>query len=283
MKLRVWILSVFLLILALFSCEMDSFLFNAQKIDRYRLPGNDISEDLIEQVTLDSEGFTLYGYWVNSNGERPGLTILYCHGNKHNIDEYWDRVMLLHRMGVNIFIFDYRGFGRSEGQSSEKSLMKDGESALSYVLSRNAAEDSLCLYGYSLGNFVSIYLAAKHISPLCLVSEAPFASANSLTQSSLGLDLPPRWLTEGEYDNVENIRHIDTPFLLLHGAEDDFVRYRDNGKVVYDNAPHPKSQIVLAGATHSNIPDKMKSEYQKVIMDWIEQAILWNGPNNRQP
>ncbi len=95
-------------------------------------------------------------------------------------------------------------------------------------------QDSLCFYGYSLGNVASIYLAAQIQNPLCLFSEAPFASANSLTQGSVVLDVQPRWLTDGEFDNEKNIKVINTPFLLFHGEDDDFVRYRDNGKVLYE-------------------------------------------------
>jgi len=257
--------------LILASCTLDSNLFNPEEVDAYQLPGNTIPADLIEEVELDSDGNKIYGFWVSSSGERPGLTILYCHGNKHNIDEYWNRVMLLHELGVNIFIFDYRGFGKSEGESSEAGLYADSEAALKYVESRpEYNSDSLCFYGYSLGNVASIYLAAEIQDPLCLFSEAPFTSANSLTQGSLVLDIQPRWLTDGEFDNIENIKKINTPFMIFHGEDDDFVRYRDNGKVVYDAAPNPKELVLVANAVHNNVPYIMgKENYLSKIRDWI--------------
>jgi len=267
--------SLILLVLIILSCELDGNLFNAKKIDQYTLPGNIIPESLIEQVLLDSEGNTLYGFWVASNGERPNMTILYCHGNKYNIDEYWDRVMYLHALGVNIFIFDYRGYGLSEGESSEAGLYADGDAALNYVLSRNDVNaDSLIIYGYSLGNVVSIYLTAAKINPLCLFAESPFASANSLTQSSTVLDIPALWLTEGKFDNAEKIKNIQTPFLLLHGEDDDFVRYRDNGKVIFENAPQPKSLVLVPKAGHSDIPEIMGiNSYLQKIDEWIDFSI----------
>ncbi len=258
------------------ACELDGFLFNEEKIDQYELPDNTIPQTLLEQVTFESEGNTLYGYWVASNGQRPGLTILYCHGNKHNIDEYWDRVMFLHQLGVNIFIFDYRGFGLSEGESSEAGLYADGEAALNYVLSRNevATTDSLCFYGYSLGNVVSIYLASKITNPLCLFAESPFASANSLTQSSLALDIQPLWLTDGEYDNLDKVKRIKTPFMLLHGKEDDFVRYRDNGRLVFENAPEPKELVLVPIAQHDDVPETMGIDrYLELIDGWINFSV----------
>ncbi|MBN1349751.1 alpha/beta hydrolase [candidate division KSB1 bacterium] len=258
-----------------FACDLDGFLFNSRELDQYQLPGNTIPDSLLTPVTFKSETYTLYGYWVQSNGQRAGITLLYCHGNKHHLDHYWDRVMWLHRLGINVFVFDYRGFGRSEGETSEAGLYKDGEAALKYVLSRKETNpDSLCFYGYSLGNVVSIYLAAEKFDPLCLFAESPFASANSLTQGSIGLDIPAGWLTEGEFNNAERIKKIKTPFLLLHGTDDDLVRYRDNGRIVFENAPEPKEQIVISGATHTDIPGIMAvDDYLEHICDWIDYSI----------
>ena len=269
------ILLVASLLLLIASCTMDDFLFNNEPIDNYLLPGNTIPDSLIEAVSFESEGNTLYGFWIASNGARPGITMLYCHGNKHNIDEYWDRVMLLHRLGINIFIFDYRGFGKSQGESSESGLYADGEAALNYVLSRtDVFADSICLYGYSLGNVVSIYLSAEKFDPLCLFAEAPFASANSLTQGSSIIDIPPLWLTDGEFNNADRVKGIECPFMLIHGEDDDFVRYRDNGKIVYDNAPEPKLLALVSGAHHDDIPEILGDEqYLHIIENWIDESI----------
>ena len=132
MRSKLILTIIFLLLFT--ACELDSFLFNEKKINNYQLPANTIPDSLLEMVTFKSENNTLYGYWVKSNNSRKGITILYCHGNKHNIVEYWDRVMMLHDLGVNVFIFDYRGYGLSEGTSSEDGLYKDGESALNFIL-----------------------------------------------------------------------------------------------------------------------------------------------------
>jgi fermentation-respiration switch protein FrsA (DUF1100 family) len=251
--------------------DMDGFIANEKKLDAYALPGNTIPQEQIESVTFKSENYTLYGFWVASNGKRPGLAILYCHGNKDNIDEYWDRVMFLHETGANLFIFDYRGFGRSEGSFSEAGMLADAKAALDFVLSRPGVKlDSLVFYGYSLGNVASIYLAADVADPLCLIAESSFASAASMTQGSLNLDFPPGWLTEGTFDNAERLKRIKTPFLLFHGEEDDFVRFRDNGRVVFANAPEPKSLLLVPRAKHDNIPQTMGLDaYRAVVMDWI--------------
>ncbi|MDP8239494.1 MAG: alpha/beta hydrolase [Candidatus Hatepunaea meridiana] len=272
MSARILTLLLFLIVIVVSGCEMDGFLFNEKQIDQYSLPGNTIPDSLLEQVTFQSDGYTLYGYLIKSNPQGSGITILYCHGNKYNIDEYWDRVMWLYQLGVNVFIFDYRGFGLSEGESSEEGLFRDGEAAVNFLESV-AMTDSLCLYGYSLGNVVSIHLAASTVNPICLISEAPFASANSLTQGSSILDIPARWLTESEFDNAETVKNITTPFLLLHGTDDDFVRYRDNGRIVFENAPEPKSLVIIQGANHDDIPQTLGVDhYLDIIKDWIDES-----------
>lgn len=254
---------------------MDGFLFKPQSQKNYELPGNDIPDALINEVSFISGSNTLYGYWVKSDGTRPGLTILYCHGNKKSIDEYWDRVMLLHELGVNVFIFDYRGFGKSEGESSEKGLFEDGTAAFNYIRTQyGVTDDSISIYGYSLGNVVSIYLASIS-KPICLIAEAPFASTTSIIQGSASLDIPPLWLTEGEFNNAETIKLVTSPILLFHGEMDDLVRYRDNGRVVFENAPdNPKKAIILSEANHTDIPDILgKSVYLDEIMNWIKKSI----------
>lgn len=270
MKKAVLILSLLASVLAC-GCEMDSFLFNEKKISSYTLPGNNIPDSLLKQVTFQSGGNTLYGYWVTSDGSYKGKTILYCQGNKHNIDNYWDRVMYLHKLGVNIFIYDYRGYGLSEGTPSEDGLHEDAAAAWNFIQkSYGVKPDSLILYGYSLGNVSSIYLAAEVVRPMALIAEAPFASANSLTQGSLVLDIPSGWLTKGKFDNAQEIKKINTPFLLMHGSDDDFVRYRDNGKVVFDNAPEPKTLIVVNGAVHTNVPETMGiGEYLNALRGFL--------------
>ncbi len=271
----VFVLSLLITSALLTGCSLDGFLYSPEELDRYELPDNTIPDSLLEQVTFSSGGNTLYGYWVASSGERPGLTILYCHGNYHHIDYYWDRVMMLHDLGANVFVFDYRGYGRSGGTSkSEQGLIEDGRQALNYVLSRPEVDpDSLVIYGFSLGNVVSIALAAETIDPLTLIAEAPFASVVSLQQGSTLLDLPGGWLAEGTFDNAERIKHIHTPLLHLHGDADAKVRWRDNGRVVFDNAPQPKRLILVHGAEHSTIPETMGIDvYEQTLLDWIDKV-----------
>jgi uncharacterized protein len=273
-------LAMISLLLLLFSgCEMDPFLFNPEKTDSYQLPGNTIPAQLLEEVSFTSGKHTLYGIWIASNGRHPGITLLYCHGNKHGIDEYWDRIMWLHELGVNLFVFDYRGYGKSEGTPSNEGLHEDGSAALQFILNQYSADpDSLILYGYSLGNTVSIYLAAEKVDPLLLIAESPFASSTALVQGASGLDLPHYWLTEGTFNNARNIQKIETSFSLFHGKADDFVRWKDNGQVIWDKAPQPKKLTLVGRAGHTDIAQTMGIDHYLAV---LEAHIDWAVANSR--
>ena len=255
---------------------MDDFLFNSKKIDKYSLPGNTIPDSLISEVVINSQGIKIYGFWIESNIKNTKKTILYFHGNKNNIDEYWDRVILLCKLNFNVFIYDFRGFGKSEGTSDETNMKIDAEAVLNYMLTeKKIPVDSTIFYGYSLGNYPAIYLASVN-KPLCVIAETPFASANSITQSSIGYDIPPLWLTDGNYDNVLNIKKIKSPFLLMNGDDDEFTRYNDNGRIIFENAPQPKTLLIVKGAGHTNIPSSMGLDnYIGYIGNFINNLLIY--------
>jgi alpha-beta hydrolase superfamily lysophospholipase len=270
------IILVCALALLLASCSLDDFLYNAQKIDRYDLSTAIIPEADRTEVTFNSGGNTLYGFDVRPpDSTANGFVVLYCHGNKNHIGEYWDRVELFYEMGVRCFIFDYRGFGRSSGQPSISGLAEDGRAALRFVLdSLHIDTTRLFFYGYSLGNVVSIDLAANVLTPYRLVAEAPFASTDALLQSSTPLDIPGSFVVDESVNNAERIRAIHTPFLLLHGDHDDFLSWNDNGRVVYENAPQPKQLELVPGANHTDIPDIMGHDiYRARIMVFLNATF----------
>lgn len=250
--------------------DMDSFLFNTEPLDRYHPPQR--LDSLLEPLTLRSGGETIYGYRLRSNGHRPGLTVLYLHGNKENMDQYWDRVEYLGRLGASVVTIDYRGFGMSTGESSEPGLKEDAEAALAWIRANGVPDDSVVVYGFSLGCYPAIHLAGTRLQPRAVIVESPFASATALVQGGAIFDFQRGWLTDGTFDNVSGIGRVTAPVLLMHGLSDDFVRYRDNGRVVFEAANEPKRLIPVPGAVHDNVPQSIGiDEYVRILSDWIDQ------------
>jgi alpha/beta superfamily hydrolase len=266
------IMWMWLTVLLFSSCSLDSFLYNQQKIDHYNLSTAVIPESNRRMITFSSEGKTLYGFYVfRTDTLDVGLTTLYCHGNKSNIEEYWDRVEIFYQMGLRCLIFDYRGFGMSEGDPTASGLYADGRAALHFVQdSLHVDSLHLVLYGYSLGNVISIDLAAGSVHPHRLIAEAPFASAEALLHNSTPLNIPGNFVIDDDLNNAERVRGIRAPFLLLHGDADDFIPWPTNGRVVYENAPLPKELELVHGANHTDIPWVMGLEnYRNRIVHFL--------------
>ena len=266
-------LSIALVVIA--SCvtgcfDLDSSLFNSTKLLSYTLPTTVIPESLRTQVVLSSQGKKIYGYYVRSNDVNGKFCVLYNHGNRDHLQYYWDRVALLYSMGFSVFIYDYQGYGMSEGESNEASIHSDAVAAYAYVASLGFADSAIAVYGFSLGGVPATYLASSVFTPRAFITESAFASASTLVQSGVLLDMPGTLVMDGKYDNAELIKNVSAPKLFLHGLSDTFIDYQKNAVVLFHNAPEPKTLIPVAGANHSEVPQKMGiAIYDSTITNFI--------------
>ena len=264
MTMRRSLLPVLIILVSLcpWSClDLDSFMFNQARLSSYQLSTAVIPESQRSRIAMKSEDKTIYGYFVRSNGGHPQLTVLYHHGRRDNLQYYWDRVELLYRMGFNVFVYDYKGFGMSEGEPGEGAIYADARAAQAYVAARPDVDPKgIVQYGFSLGCVAAVELAAAAPAPRALVLEAPFASSTTLVQSGTLLDIPGSYVMRGDYDNAGKISGVHAPLLLLHGVDDTFIDIDRNAQVIYDNANPPKVFLRVPGANHSEIPDKLGIE-----------------------
>ncbi len=251
---------------------LDDNLFNATPIASYTLRTSVIPDSARESVVLQSQGNSIYGFFVRGAGPYSAYTVLYCHGNRDNIEFYWDRAEFLYQAGFSLFIFDYQGYGMSGGSPSEEALYADGRAALTYVRGRGDVDQNrIIFYGFSLGNVVSIDLAANVLTPHTLIAESPFASAGALVRSATLLDISSSYVMTGEYRNDEKIRRVSAPLLLLHGTDDVFLDIDANGAVVFTNANDPKEFVRVQGAGHDNVPQKLGlSQYTLAVQSFIQ-------------
>jgi uncharacterized protein len=256
-------------------CSMDGFLFNTLPLTEYTLSNAVIPATQVEAITLKSGAETLYGFYVkqpDSQRVEPHQVILYHHGNKQNIEAYWDRVELLYRAGFDVFVYDYRGFGKSTGSSSEQGLYEDATAALNYLRSRKDVDTTQIVdYGFSLGGVPAMYLAAYQHKPRCIITEDIFASAEALIRSGTLLDVPGNFLMKGKYDNANHARIRTSPLLMLHGTADIFIPYDQHGRLIYEAASQPKRLKMVEGAGHSGVPQAMGDQgYIDYIRNFIK-------------
>jgi uncharacterized protein len=226
------------------------------------------------------DGLRLHGWFIPHQDARA--TLVWFHGNAGNISDRLLNIKLLHdRINTNIFIFDYRGYGRSEGTASEKGTYLDGEAAINYLLGRDeAAARRLILFGRSLGAAVAAEMAIRFPS-LGLILESPFVSIREMARAIFP-SLPIAWLLQTRYDTMEKVRLVKTPILVLHGDRDATVPFAQ-GKRVFEIASHPKKFHRIVGASHNDTFFVGGEEYYGALRDFIESAVAANEKSELSP
>ena len=219
------------------------------------------------------DGIRLHGWFIPHPG--AGATLVWFHGNAGNISDRLLNIKLVHdRIKINIFIFDYRGYGRSEGTISEKGTYFDGEAAIKYLLGRDdAAARRLILFGRSLGAAVAAEMATR-FKALGLILESPFVSIPEMARAIFP-SLPIAWLLQTRYDTMEKVRLVKTPILVLHGDRDATVPFAQ-GKKVFEVASEPKRFYRIVGASHNDTFVVGGEEYYGALREFIESALAAN-------
>jgi fermentation-respiration switch protein FrsA (DUF1100 family) len=193
------------------------------------------------------DGVKLHGWWV----PRPGAPIfLWFHGNAGNISHRLDNLKLLwERVGVQVFIFDYREYGKSEGRISREGTYKDAAAAYRYVVAeRAAAPEEVVLFGRSLGTALAVDLALN-VPCRSLIIEAAFT--NSQDMARLLAPFLFDWRPRVPYDNLGKIGRLRVPVLIIHGEDDEIIPVAMSRRL-YAAAPEPKELYIIPGAHHND-------------------------------
>src|SRR5438270_10329053 len=171
-----------------------------------------------EDLPIDSHGRTLRSFYVPADG--PALLIF--HGNGEAISGWVDALKLLHDAGLAAMVFDYSGFGGSQGEPSLDHFHEDGLAAWHVFKTRAPAGVRACAYGLSLGTGVLLEVAAElEPPPDCLAVSGAFLSAR---EAAIQLHHLPRWASwvlPDALDSLENVGRIRAPLLIEHGTEDE--------------------------------------------------------------
>lgn len=197
-----------------------------------------------QTVSFNAEdGTQLSGWFVTS--ERNRGTIIFSHGNAGNISGRLETIRILQGLGLNVLIYDYRGYGNSEGRPGEEGTYSDVMGAWQYLVKeRRVPPDDIILMGRSLGGPVSAWLATR-TNPAGLILESTFTSAQDLA-SELYPFFPVRWLMKYHYPTLEYLKKISIPLLITHSTEDGLVPYH-HGRELYEAAAEPKEFFSMQG------------------------------------
>jgi fermentation-respiration switch protein FrsA (DUF1100 family) len=207
---------------------------------------------------MTQDGHSLNGWFIPApagdaaaDTGNSDITLLWFHGNAGNIGHRVDDLALFHHLlGVNVFIFDYRGYGNSQGKPSERGVYQDAHASLAYLVDRPDVDpEHIVYYGRSLGAAVAVELALHH-RPHGMVLYSPFTSL-----ADMGAELyafsPVRLLAGSRLDSLARIGQYHGPLLVIHGEADEIIPI-EQGEHLFAAANEPKSFYPLPGVGHND-------------------------------
>jgi uncharacterized protein len=261
-------LSVTVLFLLSAACRLETQLIFYPSATIERTP-RQAGLDFEDVFFVTRDNVRLNGWFIPHRQARS--TMVWFHGNAGNIGHRVENIKLLHdKVQINIFIFDYRGYGRSEGRVSEEGTYLDAEAALDFVRSQLGVEPrKIILFGRSLGAAVAAEMANRFDSQ-GLILEAPFVSIQEMARVVFPF-LPIGPLLQTQYDVREKIQKIKTPLLVLHGDRDEVIPFTQ-GKMVFDAAPEPKKFFTIGGARHNDTYLVGGESYFQQLQSFIDWA-----------
>ncbi|NOY12121.1 MAG: alpha/beta hydrolase [Deltaproteobacteria bacterium] len=206
-----------------------------------------------EDVFFTAEdGTRLHGWYLPGAAGQP--LVLFCHGNAGNISHRVDNLRLLRKLGLAVFIFDYRGYGQSEGKADEQGTYSDMRGALNWLQKKGWPPEKMIYFGRSVGAGVALQLALER-PPAGLILESPFTSIKAMGQHHYPLLwLLAGWALEARYDNLAKIAQLKVPLLIFHGEQDDIVP-QWMGIELFERAPQPKRFYSIPRAGHNDTYD----------------------------
>jgi len=173
-------------------------------------------------------------------------------------------------LGLNVFIFDYRGYGRSQGSPSEDGLYRDAQSAYKYLIEkRNLKEESIVVYGKSIGANVAVELCSK-IRPAALISESAFTSALEMGKKLFPF-LPLKWLISIKFDALSKIKNITVPKLIIHSEDDRIIPFK-HGRKLFEAAPEPKEFYPMRGG-HNEALFLARKDFISKVDDFFKKYL----------
>lgn len=237
-------------------------IFNSSK-DLVSSPAQvDIAFEEIWFRTADA--VQLHGWYVPGEADRP--LVVFFHGNAANISHRVPNIEYLHRLGLPVFIFDYRGFGASKGRAlAEEDLYRDARGALDYLRIRGWSAERMIFFGRSMGAAVALQMALED-PPAGVILEAPFTSLRAIARElgPVAYGLFGWWTIGEQFDNLQKVTLLSRPLLILHGDQDQIVP-QEMSQQLFASAHQPKTLVLIAGARHS---DAFQVEGADYLMAW---------------
>jgi hypothetical protein len=233
----------------------------------------------IEDVELTTaDGVRLHGWYCTPRVGRAGgalepietrATLLFLHGNAGNISHRYEFISELVQLPVDVFIIDYRGYGKSEGRPSEEGLYMDARAAWDHLTTaRGTPASQVVIFGESLGGAIGVDLATK-VQACGLVVQSSFTSIADMAGEVL--PFVPRFVIRTKMDSLSKIASVSCPKLFIHSQADEIIPYR-LGRRLFDAARPPKQFYEVKGAPHNLTNEIGGAPYHEALRGFINSS-----------
>jgi fermentation-respiration switch protein FrsA (DUF1100 family) len=222
-----------------------------------------------------ADGSRLHGWFASV--PNPRAVVLYCHGNAGNVT-YCDYMLGFYteRLHCSVLVFDYRGYGKSEGTPSPAGILSDARAARHWLAKRaGVAESDIVVVGHSLGGAVAVDLAARD-GARALVLESTFTSLREVAESHTA-PLRVGWLIDNQLDSLKVIGSYHGPLLQSHGDADRMIPFEE-GLRLFEAANEPKTFVKGEGRGHNDVPTR---EYVEALDSFLERLPPSAGTSER--
>ncbi|MHC4293244.1 MAG: alpha/beta hydrolase [Planctomycetota bacterium] len=219
-----------------------------------------------EEVTFETDdGIKLNAWYIPAPD--ASIVILFFHGNGGNISHRLDSINLFYEMGLNCFVFDYRGYGLSEGKLTEQGTYIDACTAYQWLRNEKKFEpQNIIFFGRSLGASIASQLAGE-VEARSLVIESAFTSVIDIGRK-LYPYLPVRWFARFYYPTIDYIKKVNCPVMIIHSYEDEMIPF-EFGLKLHEAANEPKKFIEISGS-HNDGFITSGDTYTNAWLKWLE-------------
>ncbi len=230
----------------------------------------------VEEVTLTAgDGVRLHAWWIPAatTAPRRHLAVLFCHGNAGNLTSRPGYYQAIRETGVNLFTFDYRGYGRSAGTPGETGTYRDTHAAYAWLRAKGFAPGDIFLWGESLGGGIASELPL-HEPVGGLVLQSSFTSIPDLGGEIFPW-LPVRLISTIRYDTVHRLPRLRVPVLLLHSRQDELIGFHHAEKN-FAAANEPKLLWELRGG-HNEALEADRSRFVAGLEEFLRRCEQRRG------
>ncbi|MFZ0034006.1 MAG: alpha/beta hydrolase [Sedimentisphaerales bacterium] len=227
-------------------------------------PG-ELGLDFEKVIFKSDDGLMLSGWYIPANSSE--LTVLFCHGNGGNMMHALDTINILYNLGLNCLVFDYRGYGNSEGKPGEDGTYLDVKAAYKWLTEeKKVSPDDIIVFGRSLGGSIAARLARK-VRVGALIIESAFTSYVDIGRKFYPY-MPVRWFARFSYRTIDYVKKVHCPVMIIHSRNDETIPF-EFGLELYEAANEPKEFVEIFGSHNDGFLVSSET-YKSAWMKWLK-------------